>query len=256
MRFGDFTLLASKYVNRPGYSPAVLGALARYVGRERPDFRVADIGAGTGKLTELLAGIGLEGYAVEPNAAMRSEGVAQLGRTNAFTWLEGCAEETRLAEGCVDWVCMASSFHWVEANMALREFRRILRPWGFVTVMWNPREIEADALQTRIEERIRQIVPDLKRRSSGHREYTQGIEGVLRQDGIFGDVLFVEAPHFVRMSHDRYIGVWESVNDIRVQAGEERWKRILDAIESEISGLDEITVHYRTRAWTVRVLDA
>ena len=73
MKHGDFTALAKEYTNRPGYSRDVLRMIGRMAGMDRRDFRVADVGAGTGKLTENLSQIGLTGCAVEPNDAMRAE---------------------------------------------------------------------------------------------------------------------------------------------------------------------------------------
>lgn len=255
MQPGDFTLLAKKYDNRPEYSTTVLQALIRYVGGTKADFLVADVGAGTGKLTCMLAGFGLCGYAVEPNAAMRLEGMARSELGKSFAWSEGSAEQTQLSAQAVDWVCMASAFHWTDAPRALTEFRRILRPAGFLTVMWNPRDLEKDVLQAQIDRRIRDIVPELQRRSSGRSVYTEHLEDTLQREGVFGEVLFTEAPHSLRMSRERYLGVWESVNDVQVQAGPERWRRILAMIEGETTGLEEIVMHYRTRAWTVRALE-
>lgn len=54
------------------------------------------------------------------------------------------------------------------------------------------------------------------------------------------------------MTKERYMGAWYSVNDIRVQAGEERFGQILEMIEKKINHLDMITVPYKIRAWTVR----
>lgn len=78
MKHGDFTDLAKYYVNRPGYSHTVLNVLQTYAKdiAGYQEITVADIGAGTGKLTENLIELGLHGYAVEPNDAMRNEGVA------------------------------------------------------------------------------------------------------------------------------------------------------------------------------------
>lgn len=73
MKHGDFTELAKFYGNRPGYSRVVLECLKNHVFNTIGQGKVADIGAGTGKLTENLAEIGLNGFAVEPNAAMRAE---------------------------------------------------------------------------------------------------------------------------------------------------------------------------------------
>ncbi len=79
MKHGDFTELAKFYVNRPGYSKVVLECLKNHVFNTVGKGKVADIGAGTGKLTENLAEIGLCGFAVEPNAAMRAEAAQNYG---------------------------------------------------------------------------------------------------------------------------------------------------------------------------------
>lgn len=74
MKHGDFTELAKYYVNRPGYSKVLLDCLKKYIFDSVGEGSVADIGAGTGKLTENLVSIGTHGFAVEPNEAMRSLG--------------------------------------------------------------------------------------------------------------------------------------------------------------------------------------
>lgn len=79
MKHGDFTELAKYYTNRPGYSKTVLECLKNHIFNCTGEGRVADIGAGTGKLTENLAELGLGGYAVEPNKAMRAEASDSLG---------------------------------------------------------------------------------------------------------------------------------------------------------------------------------
>lgn len=252
MRHGDFTALAKAYVHRPGYSPSVIRCLIRLVGAERASFRVADVGAGTGKLTEMLSAFGLRGYAVEPNDAMREEAAGTLADARAFKWIRGTAEATGLQSESVDWVCMASAFHWADPAQALKEFHRILRPGGYLTVLWNPRDLDHDQFQRHVEDLIRKIVPDLERRSSGAPSYTQNVETILLSDGWFGDVLYTEAPHAESMSRERYVGVWESVNDVQVQAGPDRWHQILAAIRRETKGTERLRILYRTRAWTVR----
>ncbi|RMB00579.1 class I SAM-dependent methyltransferase [Eilatimonas milleporae] len=258
MKHGDFTALARHYRHRPGYSRDALGCLARHAGAYGPreaEFTVADVGAGTGKLTEVLAGLKLHGVAVEPNDAMREEGRRTAGVEPDFQWQAGSAEQTGLEDQSVDWVLMASSFHWTDSETALKEFHRILRPGGYLTVLWNPRDLHKDALQNRIDSEIRRQIPNMKRRSSGGPEWTEGLEDTLLADGLFGDLLFIEAPHEENMSRERYLGVWKSVNDIQVQAGEDRWNDILGMLETETAGRDTIMVRYRTRAWTVRRQD-
>jgi ubiquinone/menaquinone biosynthesis C-methylase UbiE len=253
MKHGDFTTLAKDYIHRTGYSPTALKALAATIGARRAGFTVADVGAGTGKLTQNLLEIGLRGYAVEPNDAMREEGIRLMGALPAFTWQAGSAEATGLPDDAVDWVLMGSSFHWPDTDKALREFHRILRPGGHFTALWNPRHLEKQPLHARIEARIRSIVPDLKRVSSGTSEFTGQLDTLLLAADLFEDLLYVEAPHHVRMTTARYLGAWRSVNDIQVQAGPDGWQQILTAIEEEVADLDDVLVPYRTRSWTVRV---
>ncbi len=50
------------------------------------------------------------------------------------------------------------------------------------------------------------------------------------------------------------MNIWRSVNDIRVQAGEEGFQRILENIEDILKDRDEIAVPYKSRAWTAQVL--
>lgn len=254
MKHGDFTALAKDYVHRPGYSLDVLRVIGRAIGMDRRDFRVADVGAGTGKLTENLAELGLTGCAVEPNDAMRAEGIKAFAGSRGFTWSEGAAEHTGLPEHAFDWVLMGSSFHWADTEQALAEFHRILKPGGYFTAIWNPRDIEGHELHERIEKMIRNAIPDLKRVSSGAKNNIGDMEAKLLSTQYFGNVFFMEAPHEVVMSKERYMGVWHSVNDIQVQAGPERFARILKNIERMIEPYEEIVVPYRSRAWTVQAI--
>jgi ubiquinone/menaquinone biosynthesis C-methylase UbiE len=254
MIHGDFTLLAKQYINRPGYSETVLRALMSHTGASKKPFTVADVGAGTGKLTEILAELGMGGVAVEPNDAMRGEGLRLEACSQQFEWRKGYAEETGLAGNSVNWVFMASSFHWTDQPRALAEFHRILKAGGHFTALWNPRHIEGNALHQEIEAIIRHYVPDLKRVSSGSQSHMNGLEEALQSTGHFGNLLFMEAPHDVDMSKERYLNAWRSVNDVQVQAGPELFERILDEIDRFLGDVESISVPYKTRAWTVQAV--
>lgn len=252
MKHGDFTQLAADYINRPGYSKEALDVIAAYIKKKlgKDELTVADVGAGTGKLTEELCGLGYSGVAVEPNDAMRAEGIKHLDG-KPFEWKSGTAEETGLPGGSFDWVLMGSSFHWTEASLSLKEFDRILKPGGFFTAIWNPRDIDKNELHKSIEAEIYNIVPELTRVSSASPKHMSGMEEKLLSTPYFKNIFFVEAPFEVIMTKDRYMGVWRSVNDIQVQAGAERFEKILKRIEEIIKPLDSITVPYKARAWTV-----
>jgi ubiquinone/menaquinone biosynthesis C-methylase UbiE len=254
MKQGDFTTLAKDYIHRTGYSREVLELLLARVARDEPQIAVADVGAGTGKLTENLIALGLSGYAVEPNDAMRAEGQRLCGAERPFAWSAGSGEATGLPSGSVDWVLMASSFHWTDPQRSLPEFHRILKPGGFFTALWNPRDLESSELHRDIERMVHERVPGLKRVSSGGKAYTQGLEQTLVSTGHFAHLVFCEGAHQVSMTPERYLGAWRSVNDIQAQAGPEAFEGLMAALTERVSALPEVVVPYRTRAWTVQAV--
>lgn len=251
---GDFSKLAVDYaLYRPDYSTTVRDLLIRHVSPEGRAPEVADVGAGTGIWSRLLLEAGLSCRCVEPSAEMREQGVRHTAGAGVVAWSEGSGEATGLPDACVDWVTMASSFHWVQPDAGLREFARILRPGGSFTALWNPRNIEGDAFHEGIETMIHDMVPGLQRKSSGARGKVADMYGTLVSTGHFEDVVFVEAPHRIAMSKERYIGAWRSVNDIQAQAGPERFAEILARIGERIAGLEQVVVPYLTRSWTARL---
>ncbi len=134
-----FTDRVNDYVRfRPGYPSALLDELTR-VGRLGPGCVVADLGSGTGIFTRLLLDRGARVLAIEPNAAMRKAAEAALSREPGFMSLDASAEATTLADGSVDIVTVAQAFHWFEADNARNELARILRPEGYVALIWNKR---------------------------------------------------------------------------------------------------------------------
>src|SRR5690242_15455013 len=115
IRAGDFTHQASAYGRaRPSYPVSLLDRLMARAG-VRPGDRVADIGAGTGLFTQLLAERGLTVTAVEPNQAMRAEAPAMPG----VTWIDGTFEQTNLPAASQAWVSAAQAYHWAKPEQAL-----------------------------------------------------------------------------------------------------------------------------------------
>ena len=126
---------------RPAYPHEAVAALidaarrargASETGRGGP-LRAADIGAGTGKMSELLARGRLLVDAVEPSEAMR----AQASSVDGVTWHDGLAEETGLTNDLYDIVVFAQSWHWVDEARAGLEAARILAPGGVLAIVWN-----------------------------------------------------------------------------------------------------------------------
>jgi SAM-dependent methyltransferase len=80
---------------------------------------------------------------VEPNAEMRAAGDRLLAGYPRFRRLPGTAEATGLPDGAVDYVVAGQAFHWFDRPAARREFVRVLRPGGWVVLLWNTRRTDA-----------------------------------------------------------------------------------------------------------------
>jgi SAM-dependent methyltransferase len=124
---------------RPGYPRAILDVLREECGLA-PESVVADIGSGTGLLAQLFLKNGNVVYGVEPNAAMRQTGEQFLKDYPRFRSVAGSAEATTLEDASVDFVVAGQAFHWFEAKAARTEFARVLRPQGWVAIIWNERK--------------------------------------------------------------------------------------------------------------------
>jgi SAM-dependent methyltransferase len=118
---------------RPSYPDDAIAYLAAELGLG-PAARILDLAAGTGKLTRLLVEGGAEVVAVEPVAAMRAALERALPEVSV---LEGTAESIPLAAGSVDAVTVAQAFHWFDADAAIVEIHRVLRPGGGLGLIWN-----------------------------------------------------------------------------------------------------------------------
>jgi SAM-dependent methyltransferase len=130
---------------RPTYPPALVPALADECGLTR-EAVVADVGSGTGILTELFLRNGNLVYGVEPNREMREAGAHLLSAYENFVSVEGRAEATTLEDSGVDFVTAGQAFHWFDPAGARREFKRVLRPGGWAVLVWNDRRTEGSPL--------------------------------------------------------------------------------------------------------------
>jgi len=125
---------------RPGYPAAILDLLNDKCGLTTASV-VADIGSGTGILTELFLRNGNPVFAVEPNREMREAAEQLLSKYPNFTSISGTAEGTTLKEQSVNIVTASQAFHWFDRERARREFLRILKPGGWVVLIWNNRDL-------------------------------------------------------------------------------------------------------------------
>jgi SAM-dependent methyltransferase len=173
---------------RPDYPEAAVDCIVSELDL-RPGRTVLDLAAGTGKLTRLLLPSGANVIAVEPIREMREK----IG--SGVVALAGTAEKIPLTDGFVDAVTVGQAFHWFDADAALHEIHRVLRPGGGVALIWNARD-ERHPLQAALSEIIDPLEGDTPRRQQ--RDW----KTLLADSGLFERTRRVLFEHSQRVDED------------------------------------------------------
>jgi SAM-dependent methyltransferase len=148
--------------HRPSYPAGAIELLAARCGLVRGAV-VADLGSGTGILTQLLLECGAEVFAVEPNAGMRAAAEAQLHPCARFRSVTGSAEATTLAAASVDLLVAGQAFHWFDVARARLEAQRILRRGAWAALLWNERPPQPTPFLADYEALLQQHAPEYTR---------------------------------------------------------------------------------------------
>jgi len=127
---------------RPDYPIEIIDLLRRQCGLT-PNSLIVDVAFGTGIFTRLLLENGNRVIGVEPNEDMRRAGEEFLAAYPQFQSVAGTAESTTLPERSVDIITAAQAAHWFDRAKARREFARILKPGGWVVLIWNVRSLDS-----------------------------------------------------------------------------------------------------------------
>jgi SAM-dependent methyltransferase len=158
-RFSDRVENYVRY--RPGYPSDALQCLRDQCGL-KPEHVIADIASGTGIWTRLLLENGNRVFGVEPNTEMRRAGERLLADVPRFSSVDGKAESTTLSDASVDFVTSAQAAHWFDRERARREFGRILKPGGWLTLLWNERVVDGTPFLREYEELLLKFGTDYK----------------------------------------------------------------------------------------------
>lgn len=138
-----FSNRVANYVKyRPGYPTAMMDFFRDRLGLTQSSI-VADIGSGTGLSAKPFLENGNTVFGVEPNAAMREAAEEFLKDFSNFRSTDGTSSESTLSEDSVDLIVAAQAFHWFEPETTRREFKRILKPGGYVALIWNERQTDS-----------------------------------------------------------------------------------------------------------------
>jgi ubiquinone/menaquinone biosynthesis C-methylase UbiE len=132
-----FSRVVENYVRyRPNYPQQIVDFLKEECGLS-PAHTIADIGSGTGILSQVFLKNGNIVYGIEPNQEMRQAAESLLQASPNFRSVNATAEETSLADKSIDFVTAGQAFHWFKHDLARKEFSRILVPKGWVVLVWN-----------------------------------------------------------------------------------------------------------------------
>ena len=244
----DYSTLADAYLKRPDYADAAIDAMLSISGAEKRD-KFCDVGAGVAHLTLMLAARGLDVVAVEPNDAMRKNGILRTQKLNNVRWHEGTAEQTGQAVSAFDMVTFGSSFNVCDRQLALRETARILKPNGWFACMWNHRQLD-DPIQAQIESIIKELVAGY-----GYGTRREDQTSVINSSALFGPVVHLDA----RVLHEQTIAecveAWRSHATLERQAGS-AFTQVVKSIEDYLLGLKVPTIQipYSTNIWISRLL--
>ncbi|MFX0184877.1 MAG: class I SAM-dependent methyltransferase [Candidatus Hodarchaeota archaeon] len=159
-RFSSKAEYFNKY--RPRYPDQIIKILEENIGLlPQSYFKIADIGSGTGILSKLFLKHGNTVYGVEPNKEMREVAERVLKTYKNFISVDGQAESTNIEEK-VDAITAGQSFHWFDIEKARKEFLRILKPGGYVILIWNQRKGDSTSFGKEIEQILLEYGTDYK----------------------------------------------------------------------------------------------
>ncbi len=144
---------------RPTYPQEAIQYLAEFCNLSS-QAEIADIGSGTGLLTELLLPLVKQVFAVEPNTEMREYCESKLSQFKNYKSIPGCAENSLLQNTSVDLITVAQAFHWFDRLKTQKEFRRILRGEKFVALLWNERQNESSEFMLAYEKLLQKYGAD------------------------------------------------------------------------------------------------
>lgn len=243
----DYTTLANAYLKRPDYADAAIDAMLLIAGVEKGD-RLCDVGAGVAHLTLMLAVRGLDVLAVEPNNAMRANGIKRTEKLANVVWHEGTGEATGQDPLTFNMVTFGSSFNVCDRQKALEETARILKPRGWFACMWNHRELE-NPIQSKIESIIKERVSGY-----GYGTRREDQTEVINSCGFFGPVIHLDSRVMHEQTIEECVEAWRSHATLERQAGAV-FHDVVGAIENYLQTLNtpSIQIPYSTNVWLAQL---
>jgi SAM-dependent methyltransferase len=224
---------------RPGFpDPAVTfldDRLALGTGR-----RLLELGAGTGKLTRLLAPSGARILAVEPLAAMREALSHNLPDVEI---LDAVAEDLPLAEGAADAAVAAQAFHWFDGERTLTELARVLQPGAPIALVWNVRDESVPWIRE-----LTQLIEPYRGDAPSHRSLRW--KAAFDASDTFPAPELTSFPYVHDTTREGTVARVSSISFIATLAPNER-ERVAAAVRRLVPA-EQVAFAYRTDVWISR----
>ena len=225
----DYTDLAKAYFKRPNYSGAAIDAMLKICDMKEGKY-VCDIGAGVAHLSLELAARDLAVIAIEPNDAMRVLGEQRTKNLSNIEWYEGVGEDTRQPSHKFDLVTFGSSFNVCDAQLAIKETARVLKPNGWFSCMFNNRQLD-DPIQSEIEHIIKARIRNY---SYGTRRDDQS--KIIESSGMFNSAIHISSSIIHTQEIEACVEAWKSHATLARQAGT-AFEEIVNDIQAYLNGL-------------------
>ena len=186
---------------------------------------------------------------MEPNDAMRENGIKRTVNYKNVNWFEGVGEDTRQPTSIFDLVTFGSSFNVTNRQDALKESQRILKQNGWFACLWNRRDL-SDPIQQEVETIIKSYI---KNYDYGTRREDQ--TEIIKESGRFDNI----QPFGGRVIHsvliDDFIEGWHSHATLLRQAGN-NFSKIIKDISDMLKSMNKATIDipYQTQGWMAHVI--
>jgi len=230
--------------SRPSYPPDATAWISEHL-RLAPGTRVCDLAAGTGISTRLLVPSGAWVTAVEPVDGMR----AVLTRlVPGVPVVAGTAELMPFADASLDALTAFQAFHWFDADRALPEFQRIIRPGGRLALVWNARDRTVDWVDAvwTVMDRVEKKAP--------WRDHERWADAALQSERWFGALHEATFWHEQTLTRDQMVDRFRGVSHVAVLPPDDQ-ERVLDEVRAILdehpatAGHDEYPLRYRVDAY-------
>jgi SAM-dependent methyltransferase len=224
---------------RPDFPAPAVGFLRDELGLA-PDGTLLELGAGTGKLTRLLAPSGVRIIAIEPVEAMRS---ALARNVPGIQIVDAVAEDLPIDDGSADAAVAAQAFHWFDGERALSELSRVLRTDGRLALVWNVRDETVPWIME-----LTELIEPYRGDTPSHRSMRW--HRAFQATPAFAEPVLRSFPYVHATTREGTVARILSISFIAALPREEK-VHVAEAVRRIVPG-DDVSFAYRTDVWLTR----